>query len=416
MAALTDIPASELRQDARWLGAGMLMTLSTGFGQTFFISVYAGAWREEFGLSHGDWGAIYMAATLASAAALTQAGRLADLMRARSLALIVLGLFAMVCVGVSQASSWLMLAALVFGLRFCGQGMLSHIAITAMGKWFRARRARAVAIASLGFSGAEAALPAAALAIMAAVGWRTSWLVAAAMLVLVVAPALALLLRRERAPKAMASAVVSPGMGGLHWTPGEMVRHWLFWALLPGLIGPGWVGTVVFFQVVHLTELKGWDVIAYTGIAYPAFSVVTIAASFLFGWAADRFGAVRLLPVYLLGWVAGVTLVGLSDSLATGVVALAVCGLGSGAVYVVKAALVADLYGTRRLGGVRALTTALMVVASALGPGVSGALLDAGVGFETQCFWMAAYLAAVSLWFAWVSRRARGLLADRAAE
>lgn len=411
MTVLADLPAEEIREDARWLGAGALMALSTGFGQTFFISVYAGVWREEFGLSHGDWGAIYMVATLCSAAALTQAGRLADVMRARTLALIVLGAFALVCVGVAGTSSWLMLAAVVFGLRFCGQGMLSHIAITAMGKWFKARRARAVAIASLGFSAAEAALPAGALLVMALIGWRASWLVAAAALALVVAPVLALLLRRERSPKAMAAAVVSPGMEGRHWTRGEMARHWLFWALLPGLIAPGWIGTTIFFQVVHLTEIKGWDVIAYTGLAYPAFSATTIASSFLFGWMADRFGAVRLLPVYLLGWATGVVLVGLSGSLVTGVAALMVCGVGSGAVSIVAAALIADLYGTRWLGGIRAITAALMVLASALGPGVSGALLDAGVGFETQSFAMGGYLAAVSLWFAWVSARARRMLA-----
>ncbi|MEM7523561.1 MAG: MFS transporter [Pseudomonadota bacterium] len=402
---------SFVRANATWLGAGALMTASTGFGQTFFISLYADEWRAAFDLSHGDWGAIYMVATLASAAVLTQAGRLADVVRARTLSLILFGVFALVCVGVSFVSHWIMLAFLVFGLRFCGQGMLGHLAITSMGKWFRAGRARAVAVASLGFSIGEAILPAAAILVIAAFGWRASWLMAAAMLVLVVAPATFWLLRRERSPQSMAESVVSPGMDGRHWTRGEMARHWMFWALLPGLIAPGWIGTTIFFQIRHLTEIKGWDVLAYAALAYPAYSVVTIAASFAFGIAVDRFGAMRFLPVYLLGWAAGAILMGLAGPLWLGVVALGISGVGSGGVSVVVIALTADLYGTRWLGGVKAILTALMVLASALGPGVSGALLDAGVGFEVQCLFMGGFLVAVSLWFAVVAARGRTLIA-----
>ena len=84
-------------------------------------------------------------------------------------------------------------------------------------------------------------------------------------------------------------------------------------------------------------------------------------------------------------------------------------GVGSGGVSIVHGALFAELYGTRWLGGIKAIAAAMMVVGSALGPGASGALLDLGVGFETQCFGMAAYLVTVSLWFVFVSRKARAL-------
>ena len=390
------------------------MAGATGFGQTFFISLYAGEWRAEFNLSHGDWGAIYMAATLTSAAVITQAGRLADHWRARSLSMAILAAFALICVGIANASSWWMLCALIFGLRFCGQGMLSHLAVTAMAKWFRANRARAVATASFGFSLGEAILPAVALTVIAMIGWRASWLVAAGFLVFLVAPLLLWLLRRERSPQAMTETVASPGMDGRHWTRGEMMRHWSFWALMPGLLGPSWIGTTMFFQIIHLTEVKDWAAIDYAALAYPAYSVVTVLASFAFGWAADRTSALRLLPVYLLGWAAGSALMGASGGLWAGVFALAVAGIGSGGVTVVHGAIFAELYGTRWLGGIKAIAAAVMVLASALGPGVSGALLDAGVPFETQCYGMAAYLIVVSAWFAFVSRRAKALIDDEA--
>src|SRR6056297_2918334 len=48
-----------VRTNAPWLAAGFLLTFASSFGQTFFISVFAGEIRATYGLSHGDWGAIY---------------------------------------------------------------------------------------------------------------------------------------------------------------------------------------------------------------------------------------------------------------------------------------------------------------------------------------------------------------------
>ena len=78
--------------NARWLAAGMILTLCSSFGQTYFISLFAGQIKAAHGLSDGGWGGIYTIATLTSAALLVQAGGLADSMPLRRLALMVLGL------------------------------------------------------------------------------------------------------------------------------------------------------------------------------------------------------------------------------------------------------------------------------------------------------------------------------------
>ena len=48
-----------LTRNAPWLGAGAMLTLLSSFGQTFFISIFAGEIRADFGLSHAAWGGIY---------------------------------------------------------------------------------------------------------------------------------------------------------------------------------------------------------------------------------------------------------------------------------------------------------------------------------------------------------------------
>jgi len=54
-------------------------------------------------------------------------------------------------------------------------------------------------------------------------------------------------------------------------------------------------------------------------------------------------------------------------------------------------ALWPEIYGTRHLGSIRAMAVAAMVLASALGPGITGTLIDTGFGYNSQLWIMAAY-------------------------
>lgn len=67
------------RANARWIGAGFLLTFFSSFGQTFFIGLSGNDIRTRFGLSGGEFGGLYMAATLASALTLPWLGRSLDL-------------------------------------------------------------------------------------------------------------------------------------------------------------------------------------------------------------------------------------------------------------------------------------------------------------------------------------------------
>ncbi len=392
----------------------MLLTWASSFGQTFFISIYAGDLRAEFGLSHGDWGAIYTAGTVASAAVLMQVGKAADALTVRRLALMVLAGYVAVCLAMAAVQSWWMLILVVAGLRFCGQGMMSHLALTAMARWFRARRGQATAVASIGFSVGEASMPVIFVALSGAIGWRQGWVVAAAVLAVFVAPALLVLLRRERTPQSHAAVDDSTGLGGRHWTRREALRHWLFWALTPGLLAPPFISTAVFFQQVHLAEIKGWAHVELVAL-FPLYSLTTLMAMFGAGWAADRFGSARLLPAYLLPLAAGLVVLAVAGDLAGAGLALCAMGLTQGGAQALIGTVWAEYFGTRHIGAIRAAAVSSMVFATALGPGVTGVLIDRGVGFETQLGWMAGYLALVSALFVGVARRAAAELAGPAA-
>jgi hypothetical protein len=63
---------------------------------------------------------------------------------------------------------------------------------------------------------------------------------------------------------------------------------------------------------------------------------------------------------------------------------MALIGLTQGGSVTLLGALWPELYGTRNLGAIKALATSAMVFATALGPGVTGMLIDAGINFPDQ--------------------------------
>jgi MFS family permease len=106
--------------------------------------------------------------------------------------------------------------------------------------------------------------------------------------------------------------------------------------------------------------------------------------SFAFGWLVDRFGARRLLPFYQIPMALGCLLLASGGSLWSVWGVFALFGLTQGGAVALLGALWPEIYGARHIGAIRGLAVSAMVFATALGPGISGALLDFGVALETQ--------------------------------
>ena len=393
-----------IRPNARWLGTGLTLALVSSFGQTYFISIFADRIMADYGLTDGEWGAIYTVATLSSAATLLFAGKLADMYTVGRLAVTILLAYAVVAVGMALNHSPYVLVLLIFGLRFCGQGMVSHVSITAMGRWFRAHRGRAIAIAGLGYSLGEALLPRLAAMLEPTIGWRMVWLGVAVVLVGVFAPLIAWLARDERSPRGYAESEQHPGRDGRHWTRSEVIRNPVFWALVPGIVMQSFIGTVIFFQAVNIARTMGWSKIEMTA-AYPVYAVVTIAVSLVAGWMVDRFGPDKLLPVVLLPLGCGTAMIGPFTGLWSWWVALGLAGVSTGIAHSLWGALWPELFGTRHLGAIKSIAYAFMVVGSAIGPGMTGAVIDLGIPFPDQTAALLVATVAISGLHLWVAGR-----------
>ena len=384
-----------LKQNANWLGAGALLAFLSSFGQTYFISIFAGEIRQSFDLSHGAWGLIYTLGTTASAVVMIWAGALTDQFRVRHLGAATLVFLALSCLLMSLVSAVWMLPLVIFALRLGGQGMASHITSVAMSRWFVATRGKALSLAHLGFSIGEALLPLLIVYLIAVISWQSVWLCAAVVPLLCV-PLLWSMLKTERTPQNIAKSNQSLGMEQRQWTRPQALKHWLFWAMMPALLGPSAFNTAFFFNQVYFAELKGWSHIQLVAL-FPAYTVTSVLAMLGSGWALDKIGTGRLIPWFLLPMI--LAFITFSTAYSTGPMLLGYffLALTSGMAITLPNAFWAEFYGTGHLGAIKAMATAVMVLGSALGPGITGVLIDYGIDLETQYIGVAGYFACATV-------------------
>ncbi|MCB1478365.1 MAG: MFS transporter [Rhodobiaceae bacterium] len=391
--------------NARWLSAGFLLTFMSGFGQTFFISLFSGEIRGELDLSHGEFGTVYGAATLASAISIIWVGRLADIRNPAIAGVVVSGGLAAAALVMSIAAGPVTLFLAIYGLRLFGQGMMTHTSQTLIGRWFVATRGRALAISGFGFPASESAYPLIVVALLAFLGWREIWMVVAGVLMLVSAPGLWWLLRENRTPQhARTNGGAHAAAEQRQWTRKQVLRDPIFYLLMPAFLAPSFIGTGIFFHQVHMTETKGWELVQFAGY-FPLFAATQVVTALVAGFLVDRWSARHILPLVLVPQgIAAALLASTANPLVVPFVMMGL-GLTSGLMSTVSGALWPEIYGVLHLGAIRAMAISAMVLSTAAAPFVLGVLIDAGVAFDLQLYGMACYMAAATVLLIAMSRR-----------
>lgn len=393
---------SFLARNIRWIGGCFLLTFFSSFGQTFFISLSAGEIRSEYGLSHGGFGTLYMGATLASALTLPWLGRIVDRYGPAQVALIIMPALAAAALAMAFSTHIALLFVTVYMLRLFGQGMMTQNALTATGRWYAANRGRAVSLVSLGHNAGEAVFPFLFVAVAGLIGWRMSWVAAAALLLVVGLPAIWSLVRVERQPHSSDPVMHKPQVAD--WTRGQVLRDPLFWLLLTGVLAPPFIGTTVFFHQVYLVELRGWAMTDFAA-SFAVMSGTVIVFSLICGALIDRFSAVAVLPSFLLPLAGACFVLAAFEGVWSAFAFMALLGVSYGFSATLFGALWPEIYGLKHLGAVRSVIVAFMVFATAMGPGLTGFLIDLGVPYPAQIMAMGLYCIAAAVMLTLVSRR-----------
>jgi len=402
---------SELLSDWRLLLFGTLASLASAPGQTLVISLFNADIRAAFSLSHGEFGTAYMIATLASAVVILWSGKLIDRYDLR----IVFGVttigLCLACMVAGSSTGWFTLLLALFLLRHFGQGLMSHIAVTSVNRYYQTVRGKASAIVNQGFTLAEATLPITISALITAIGWRYSWYVLGIIAAGIVLPLLLLLIadhrrRHGRYLDQMALLDADTGAENLsrsqrQWTRNEMLRDPRFYGVLPVVLAPSFLNTGLMFHHQHIVLSKGWELETWY-LLLMAYAASSITFSMLAGILVDRNGARSLMPLFTLPMVLGglALMAGNNDAWIFGV--LLSFGAASGMTSAVTAPFWAEVYGVQHLGAIKAVATAVMIFASAMSPALYGAMFDGGVSiqaigllnivfvvFASACAWLA---------------------------
>lgn len=379
----------------RFVGFGFLFAAGSSFGQTYFIGVFGPSIQAEFGLSHTQWGTIYLIGTLASAMLLPWTGRYIDRMNLMRYSYLVLALMICACLvaAATPGPVWLILS--IFFLRQSGQGLMSHVAITSMGRYFESHRGRAIAVASLGFAAAEAILPYLAVTLIAVIGWRYTYVGSASLLLLGLVPLVSMLLRGQssvdsRAETPAVDSAAAQAKRSRSWTLAEMMRDGRFLMMLPGLTAPSAIVTALFFHHLNIADSKGWSAEWITG-SYGIYALFITLTSLVAGPLVDRLGAVRLVPFMLVPLILALLTLALFNASLSVWLYMTMIGIHTGISHTAVSAMWAELYGVTHLGAIKSFATAISVFASAMGPVTFGILLDQGFTVELVFVFLACY-------------------------
>ena len=362
---------------------GFVFTFFSSIGQSFFIGLFNSDIRAELNITHGEFGAIYGAATLCSSITLIWLGKKIDDLKLVNYSILVTLFLFTAALFFSFVNGLIFLLVGIFFLRLSGQGLMAHTASTAVSRYFERRRGKALSYIWLGMSLGEFLLPILIVYLLSFIYWRDLWL-QTSIVILLILPLFSFfavkhisISSREKENKNDKNKYLP----AKSWTRREVLTDLKFYTMLPALLAPSFIITGIVINQSFIIEAKGWGEYAIAK-AFMFYSVFTVITLFLSGLLVDKFTSRKLLPILNIPLLLSLIILIMLKHSYTAFIFMGLLGVTNGLTNVLLSSLWAEIYGVNYLGSIKALTGSLMVFSTALATVVFGLLIDLSFSIE----------------------------------
>jgi predicted MFS family arabinose efflux permease len=377
---------------------GFIFTFFSSFGQSYFIGIFNSSIREDLSITHGQFGTIYASATLLSSLILMWVGKKIDDMDVFKFSIFVIILFSIACYFFSTIKIIPLLFVGIFLLRLSGQGLMSHTATTTVSRFFEETRGKALSFTWLGLSAAEFILPVLMVFLLTIITWRDIWLYIS-LIVLIILPLTSLLLINKLKLDSRENSneeKLAKKSNIKQWSRSEVLKDYRFYIITLNMLSMPSIATGVFVYQSFIISSKNWGpfIMAQSFMAYSVLSVITLSIS---GFLIDKYTSRKLLIYMNIPLFISALVLFLFDTSISSFIFLGLIGITNGFANVLGSSTWAEIYGVKYIGGIKALTSGLMVFATATGTAVFGILIDVGYTINSIAIFSAIYIAIIVL-------------------
>jgi len=371
---------------------GFIFTFFSSFGQSFFLGLFNSSIRNELSITHGQFGSIYASATLLSSFFLIWLGKKIDDIDVFKFAFLVTLLLSFSCFFFSKISSVTILFLAIFLMRFSGQGMMSHTATTTISRYFSKSRGKALSTSWFGLSSAEFILPVLIIYLLTIYDWKNIWLSISTLVIIFLPIASYILLKNINLDSREVTSDKNYKDENIkQWKRIEVLKDYRFYIVGANMLAMPWIATGVFVYQSFILESKNWGpyIIAQSFMAYSILSVITL---FFSGFLIDKFSSRKILIYMNIPLLLAALILIYFKNPISSFVFLGLIGISNGFANVLGSSTWAEIYGVKYIGSIKALTTALMVFATAFGTALFGVLIDYGFSIEQIALVSATYI------------------------
>ena len=341
-------------------------------GQTYGISLFVESWMSDLDLSRSELSTLYTLATIGGALSMPSIGRAVDKLGPKAVTLAVsLGL-GLALTLVSFATGIVALFVGVFGLRMFGQGAFGMCAGNITARWYNRRRGKIVGITLASASLVTAFYPKVVERLISSLGWRTSLLILAVWVWLMMLPLVKLWMinspsdvSQEQDGRNVEKTEERQEEGSM--TLEQAQRTGVFWALVAAGCTIAFLFTGLAFHQTSILGERGLSAAQSAGVWLPHFIAISIGTLWA-GWALDRFAPLVIVALFLGFISAGAFSLFWVRPGVTAWVYGALLGLGGGISRSAGGVVWPYYFGVKYLGAIQGRVFMFVVLAAAAAP------------------------------------------------